>query len=36
MKLRLSTGPHLVNRESTQTLMLDVLIALVPTTAAGI
>lgn len=36
MKLRLSTGPHLLNRESTQTLMLDVLIALVPTTAAGI
>lgn len=36
MNLRLSTGPHLVSRESTQTLMLDVLIALVPTTAAGI
>ena len=36
MKLRLSTGPHYLSRENTQTLMLDVLIALVPTTAAGI
>jgi len=36
MNLRLSTGPHLLSRESTQTLMLDVLIALIPTTAAGI
>ena len=36
MNLRLSTGPHYLSRESTQTLMLDVLIALVPTTAAGI
>lgn len=36
MNLRLSTSPHFVSRESTQTLMLDVLIALVPTTAAGI
>ncbi|MGI6725007.1 MAG: RnfABCDGE type electron transport complex subunit D [Christensenellales bacterium] len=36
MNLRLSTGPHFVSRESTQTLMLDVIIALVPTTAAGI
>ena len=36
MNLRLSTGPHFVSRESTQTLMLDVIIALIPTTAAGI
>lgn len=36
MNLRVSPGPHLKSRESTQTLMLDVLIALVPTTAAGI
>ncbi|MDI9519573.1 MAG: RnfABCDGE type electron transport complex subunit D [Bacillota bacterium] len=36
MNLRLSTGPHYLHRESTQTLMLDVIIALVPTTAAGI
>jgi len=36
MNLRLSTGPHLLSRESTQTLMLDVLIALIPATAAGI
>ena len=36
MSLRLSTGPHLLHKESTQTLMLDVIIALVPTTAAGI
>ena len=36
MSLRLSPGPHLLSRESTQTLMLDVLIALAPTTAAGI
>lgn len=36
MNLRLSTGPHLLCRESTRTLMLDVLIALVPTAAAGI
>lgn len=36
MSLRLSTSPHYLSRESTQTLMLDVLIALVPTTAAGI
>ena len=36
MNLRLSTGPHYLSRESTKTLMLDVLIALVPTTAAGI
>lgn len=36
MSLRVSTGPHLLTKESTQTLMLDVLIALAPTTAAGI
>lgn len=36
MSLRISTGPHLLTRDSTQTLMLDVLIALAPTTAAGI
>lgn len=36
MNLRLSAGPHLKSRESTQTLMLDVVIALLPTTAAGI
>ncbi|HSK68636.1 MAG TPA: RnfABCDGE type electron transport complex subunit D [Candidatus Limnocylindria bacterium] len=36
MSLRLSPGPHLVGRESTQTLMLDVLIALVPASAAGV
>ena len=36
MNLRISTGPHVVARESTQTLMLDVIIALIPTTAAGI
>ena len=36
MNLRMSAGPHFVARESTQTLMLDVLIALIPTTAAGV
>lgn len=36
MNLRLSVGPHYLSRESTQTLMLDVIIALVPTAAAGI
>ena len=36
MNLRVSTGPHLLTRENTQTLMLDVLIALAPTTAAGV
>ncbi len=36
MSLRTSPGPHLVSRESTQTLMLDVLIALVPASAAGV
>lgn len=36
MKLRVSHGPHLFARETTQTLMLDVIIALMPTTLAGI
>ncbi len=36
MNLRLSPGPHLLGKESTRTLMLDVLIALLPTAAAGI
>ncbi len=36
MSLRVSAGPHLLTRENTQTLMLDVLIALAPTTAAGV
>jgi len=36
MNLRLSPGPHLLSKENTQTLMLDVLIALLPTVAAGI
>lgn len=36
MNLHISTGPHLRTRESTRNLMLDVLIALLPTTAAGI
>lgn len=36
MKLRVSTGPHILARESTRSIMLDVVIALLPTTAAGI
>ncbi len=36
MKLHVSTGPHVLTREVTQTLMLDVLIALAPTTVAGV
>lgn len=36
MKLLVSTGPHVLTKESTQTLMLDVLIALAPTTVAGV
>mgnify|MGYP003623570112 CR=1 FL=1 len=36
MSLRLSTGPHILARTSTRSIMLDVLIALLPTTAAGI
>ena len=36
MNLRMSTGPHLLSKDTTQSLMLDVLIALVPATAAGV
>lgn len=36
MSLRISTGPHVLTKESTQTLMLDVLIALAPVTVAGV
>ncbi len=36
MKLAVSSGPHILTRESTRTLMLDVIIALIPATAAGI
>ena len=36
MKLLVSTGPHVLTKESTQTLMLEVLIALAPTTVAGV
>ncbi len=36
MNLHISTGPHIRTRVSTKSLMLDVLIALLPTTAAGI
>ncbi|MDL2318890.1 RnfABCDGE type electron transport complex subunit D [Eubacteriales bacterium OttesenSCG-928-A19] len=36
MSLRLSTGPHILPRENTGTIMRDVLIALAPATAAGI
>ena len=36
MKLRLSTGPHILARENTQGIMLDGLIALLPATAAGL
>ena len=36
MNLRLSTGPHILSKDSTQSLMLDVLIALIPTTAVGL
>ncbi len=36
MSLRMSMGPHVLTRESTQTLMLDVLIALAPATVAGV
>lgn len=34
--LRVSNGPHLLTKDTTQTLMLDVVIALAPTTAAGV
>lgn len=36
MKLSLSSGPHLHAKENTQRAMLDVLIALLPATAAGL
>lgn len=36
MNLRVSIGPHLFARDTTQSMMLNVLIALIPTTAAGI
>ena len=36
MNLHISTGPHLRARDNTRMLMLDVLIALLPTTAAAI
>ena len=36
MILRISTGPHILHKETTQSLMLHVIIALLPTTAAGI
>lgn len=36
MSLRLSTGPHILARTTTRGIMLDVLIALLPTAAAGI
>lgn len=36
MNLRLSTGPHILSRASTRRIMLDVIIALAPTAAAGI
>lgn len=36
MSLRLSTGPHILHKETVQSLMLNVIIALLPTAAAGI
>lgn len=36
MRLRLSTGPHILARENTRMIMQDVLLALLPATAAGI
>lgn len=36
MSLHISTGPHILTKDRTQTLMMDVLIALAPTTAAGV
>ncbi|MBQ6692161.1 MAG: RnfABCDGE type electron transport complex subunit D, partial [Clostridia bacterium] len=36
MKLYLSTAPHIRSEQNTQSLMRDVIIALLPTTAAGI
>lgn len=36
MTLRVSTGPHILSGTSSKSLMLDVLIALIPTTLAGV
>lgn len=36
MRLRLSTAPHILAKDNTRIIMQDVLIALAPTTAAGI
>jgi Na+-translocating ferredoxin:NAD+ oxidoreductase subunit D len=36
MTLRISTGPHILHKEDTRSIMTDVLIALAPTAAAGI
>lgn len=36
MNLRLSTAPHIRSKDSTQALMLDVIIALTPTALAGV
>ncbi|MDR0929096.1 MAG: RnfABCDGE type electron transport complex subunit D [Oscillospiraceae bacterium] len=36
MRLHLSTGPHLLARTSTRSIMLDVIIALLPAAAAGL
>ena len=36
MRLSLSSGPHIRAKSDTRLTMLDVLIALLPTTAAGI
>lgn len=36
MRLRLSTGPHILARDNTRIIMQDVLIALLPTSVAGI
>ena len=36
MRLRLSTGPHILSSDTTQKKMLDVIIALVPTSVAGV
>ncbi len=36
MNLRVSAGPHFLARETTQTVMLDVIIAMAPAVAAGV
>ncbi len=36
MSLRLSTGPHILHKDTVQSLMLNVIIALLPTAATGI